>query len=323
MKKLLSLSILLILFVTGAIVFHKMREEKLVYEQRMVAVVDVIKKSLRSVAAGDNLEIDVLAPGVDMQEARGSLVVTGIVGLSSVGRSELFDQFAAVIRNDCEAVLGSDCLRVDMLTVRGSKLIEAGKVVGPIPGMSLNPAQNAARAASMGDAEQAGQPAMAGSVQAGQPAKAGSVQVRQPAKAGSVQAGQPAKAASKQSREPAKAGSSLSSAQFMIAGKRSSAAARGPAGRQRARTPDDGSDARLRVAKIQRALKIIGFDPGPIDNVAGVRTRKAILAYQRNYGLKLDGKASLELLQHLRKASLKLLLHMKRIKGARRSGANR
>ncbi len=290
MKKLLSLSILLILFVTGAIVFHKMREEKLVYEQRIVAVVDVIKKSLRSVAAGDNLEIDVLAPGVDLQEAQGSLVVTGIVGLSSVGRSELFDQFAAVIRNDCEAVLGSDCLRVDMLTVRGSKLIEAGKVVGPIPGMSLNPAQNAARAASMGDAEQAGQPA---------------------------------KAASKQSREPAKAGSSLSSAQFMIAGKRSSAAARGPAGRQRARTPDDGSDARLRVAKIQRALKKIGFDPGPIDNVAGVRTRKAILAYQRNYGLKLDGKASLELLQHLRKASLKLLLRMKRINGARPSGANR
>ncbi|MCZ6771545.1 MAG: peptidoglycan-binding domain-containing protein, partial [Proteobacteria bacterium] len=171
--------------------------------------------------------------------------------------------------------------------------------------------------------KQSREPAKAGSVQAGQPAKAASKQSREPAKAGSVQAGQPAKAASKQSREPAKAGSGLSSAQFMIGGKRSSAAARGPAGRQRARTPDDGSDARLRVAEIQRALKKIGFDPGPIDNVAGVRTRKAILAYQRNYGIKLDGKASLELLRHLRKASLELLLRMKRINGARRSGANR
>ena len=80
MKKLLSLLILLILFAIVAIVPKKMRESKLVYEQRMVTVVDVIKKTLRSIAVGDQLEIKVYAPEVDLQEDRGMLVVNGIVG---------------------------------------------------------------------------------------------------------------------------------------------------------------------------------------------------------------------------------------------------
>jgi hypothetical protein len=267
MKKFLLLSIFLVLFATGIIVFYNERENKLVYEQRIVAVVDVIKKSLRSIATGDDLVIDVLAPKTDFQEAGGSLVVTGIVGLSSVGRRELFDRFFAVLRNDCGADLNSGCLRVYTLTVRGSKLIEAGNVVGSMPGVPLNTVKKRAQADPVGDSE---------------PPR------------------QPAKARSEPPRQPAKARSQSSSEKLTKGGSRVRPATRGPTGLQHDRTPDGGTDAGYRIAKIQRALKRIGLYPGPVDNVAGVRTRSAIVAYQRDYGLKRDGKASLELLRHLK-----------------------
>lgn len=39
------------------------------------------------------------------------------------------------------------------------------------------------------------------------------------------------------------------------------------------------------VAEIQRALARLGFDPGPIDGIAGSRTRAAVKAYQTARGL--------------------------------------
>ena len=77
--------------------------------------------------------------------------------------------------------------------------------------------------------------------------------------------------------------------------------ARGPTGphHENVRTPDDSSDAGNLVAKLQRALKRLGYRPGLADNKVGKRTFSAIVAYQRRNGLKPNGKASLELLKHM------------------------
>ncbi|MBI2881601.1 MAG: peptidoglycan-binding protein, partial [Candidatus Tectomicrobia bacterium] len=40
----------------------------------------------------------------------------------------------------------------------------------------------------------------------------------------------------------------------------------------------------------QAALKKAGFDPGPIDGVAGRKTRAAVMAFQKANGLKADGR---------------------------------
>lgn len=45
------------------------------------------------------------------------------------------------------------------------------------------------------------------------------------------------------------------------------------------------------VRSIQEALRKAGFDPGPIDGIAGERTRQAIIAFQKANGLKADGIA--------------------------------
>ncbi len=54
-----------------------------------------------------------------------------------------------------------------------------------------------------------------------------------------------------------------------------------------------------RVLGIQRRLKALGWDPGPLDGAMGPRTGKAIRAYQQRYGLKAAGRPTGKLLDHL------------------------
>ena len=45
------------------------------------------------------------------------------------------------------------------------------------------------------------------------------------------------------------------------------------------------------VRRVQKALKNAGFDPGSIDGKMGAKTRKAIIEFQKQNGLKADGIA--------------------------------
>ncbi len=51
-----------------------------------------------------------------------------------------------------------------------------------------------------------------------------------------------------------------------------------------------GLAASARVAALQVAVRAHGVDPGPIDGVAGPRTRGALVSFQRRHGLVPDGK---------------------------------
>ncbi len=53
------------------------------------------------------------------------------------------------------------------------------------------------------------------------------------------------------------------------------------------------------VSRVQAGLTKLGYDPGPIDGVAGDRTRRAIRFYQEDNGLAVNGQATLELAQHI------------------------
>lgn len=63
--------------------------------------------------------------------------------------------------------------------------------------------------------------------------------------------------------------------------------------------------ARATVVGIQEELIELGYRPGAVDGIMGPRTRAAIRAYQRTADLKVTGRASKELLDHMKFASPK------------------
>jgi peptidoglycan hydrolase-like protein with peptidoglycan-binding domain len=50
---------------------------------------------------------------------------------------------------------------------------------------------------------------------------------------------------------------------------------------------------------VQAALKERGFDPGPVDGIAGTRTTKALQEFQKKNGLAVTGQADAATLQKL------------------------
>ena len=58
-------------------------------------------------------------------------------------------------------------------------------------------------------------------------------------------------------------------------------------------------DGRVDVRLVQRILQVAGFDPGDVDGVLGPQTIRAIRAFQKAYGLTVDGKIGYETLSRL------------------------
>ena len=59
------------------------------------------------------------------------------------------------------------------------------------------------------------------------------------------------------------------------------------------------------VLLLQRELQAAGYDPGPLDGMAGTKFAAAIAGYQRANKMRADGRASIKLLSHLARGNLK------------------
>ncbi len=55
----------------------------------------------------------------------------------------------------------------------------------------------------------------------------------------------------------------------------------------------------LNIKEVQLALQRAGFDPGPVDGRMGEKTKKAIMAFQKTYDLKIDGRIGYQTLSLL------------------------
>jgi peptidoglycan hydrolase-like protein with peptidoglycan-binding domain len=54
------------------------------------------------------------------------------------------------------------------------------------------------------------------------------------------------------------------------------------------------------VRAVQAGLADLGYDPGPVDGLAGPKTKAAIRQYQTDHGLLSDGAVTPELADHIR-----------------------
>ena len=62
--------------------------------------------------------------------------------------------------------------------------------------------------------------------------------------------------------------------------------------------PAKGDDPAIMEA--QQALQVMGYDPGPVDGAMGDNTRRALKAFQGEFGLAADGRIDDALLERLR-----------------------
>jgi peptidoglycan hydrolase-like protein with peptidoglycan-binding domain len=65
-------------------------------------------------------------------------------------------------------------------------------------------------------------------------------------------------------------------------------------------SPASAELSRDQIRELENHLVLLGFDPGPVDGVADAETSQAIEAYQSFAALRVDGVASLALLEELR-----------------------
>ena len=66
-----------------------------------------------------------------------------------------------------------------------------------------------------------------------------------------------------------------------------------------AAVPAKGDDSG-RITTAQQALEAMGYDPGPVDGALGDNTRRAVKAFQTEFGLVVDGTIDDALLERLR-----------------------
>jgi osmotically inducible lipoprotein OsmB len=63
---------------------------------------------------------------------------------------------------------------------------------------------------------------------------------------------------------------------------------------------DDSAGAQSgTVTRVQGGLAQLGYNPGPVDGVMGRQTSEAIREYQRDHGLLIDGRATVQLAEHI------------------------
>lgn len=62
------------------------------------------------------------------------------------------------------------------------------------------------------------------------------------------------------------------------------------------------SEQKSLVARAQRGLTTLGYQPGPADGIPGRKTGTAVRAYQKKAGLRVDGMVSPDLVEHIEKA---------------------
>ncbi len=53
------------------------------------------------------------------------------------------------------------------------------------------------------------------------------------------------------------------------------------------------------VTRVQGGLARLGYNPGPVDGVMGPQTSEAIQEYQRDHGLLIDGRPTVQLAEHI------------------------
>jgi len=271
----LKILLVLILVGVGALgVYSSVKNRDQYYEARLISAIDRVSAAI-SASAVEIKQVELFSPTFERGPDADSWSLTGIASLKAAVGGPRFARYEAVLILTCSIAEGTECWRMDKLVMGDQTLLENGTALAA--GFSLDEFD-----------AQHGSEAMGASVQESGNEVATDTELADYGTQGAVKdapgdGGAPMTAMQDQSPEMNAA---------------ANAATAGIAGDQ---TEQDKSGRDL-VFRVQKALRELGYDPGPADGVAGAQTVSAIMAFQRDHNETATGTVSQSLFDSLQKA---------------------
>jgi len=239
-------------------------------EERLVASLNLVETAIVSTSA-DILRVDLFSPQIDPLAGDGRWKLTGIVETQNSAGKPVDLRFAAAIAYTCTPYEQPDCGKVQTLTIEGTPLVVDGAVVAELQTV-MNAAAVVPGEAPPGPIETAPSDAP--------PAGTTSVLPAPHTDAAAVEAA------------PA---TTLDTAPATTP----EVAIQTPTPAPVAPTDAEPIQGERLIFLVQKRLRELGYDPGPVDGRVGPRTTTAIQSFQDRSGLAVDGQPSTELLDHL------------------------
>jgi hypothetical protein len=277
---LVFLGVIAIIGVVWAIM-PKVEQHSLNHEQRLVASLNIVEDAIVS-SSTDILRVNLFSPAIASLPGDGRWKLTGVLETQGRAGKAVHAKYVAVVVLSCTPYNDPECGAVESLSIKGEPLVVEGAVVAELQSV-LGATADALAEALPGSSETT-------AAAEATPLPAPQISTAAPETAPAVKAPAsetPAEQAPAQPEPPAAAESLAEPAAD------SQPAATAPA------TSDEPIQGDRIIFLIQKNLREMGYNPGPVDGQVGPRTTSAIQSYQQRAGLEMDGLPSEALLEHM------------------------
>lgn len=245
------------------------------HEQRLVAALNLVEDAIVS-SSTDILRVDLFSPEIATLTGDGRWKLTGIVATQGRAGKAVHVRYVAAVAFSCTPYDEPDCGKVESLSIEGQPLVVEGATVADLQSV-LDAATGATDETLPGTS----------------PADTTAAPTSLPAPQIGAVATEAAPAAEVPTSDTIVMEEPADPVQPVAAESQPAVTAAVPT------TDDEPIQGNRQIFLIQKNLREMGYDPGPVDGHVGPRTTSAIQVYQRRAGLEVDGQPSAVLLEHM------------------------
>ncbi len=257
-------------------------------EQKLVASLNLVEEAIVG-SSTDILRVDLFAPEIESLAGDGRWKLTGIVATQGRAGKAVHVRYVAAVAFSCTPYDKSGCGKIQTLTIEGQPLVVEGAIVAELQSVldaTVGTADEPLPGAN--DTATAAEPAalLAPQMGAAEPEAVPAIDV-EANKAPTTE--EPAEPTPPVATEPTPT----------VPAEPTPAVPAAPATTAASTVNDEPIQGDRQIFLIQKSLRGMGYDPGPVDGRVGPLTTSAIEAYQKRARLKVDGVPSAALLDHM------------------------
>jgi len=267
------------------------------HEQRLVASLDLVEEAIVS-SSTDILRVDLFSPEIARLSDDGRWRVSGILETQNHAGKAVFARYVAAVAFTCTPYGKTGCGKIETLSIDDQPLVIDGAIVAELQSVL----------GTITDALSTTLPGTSVTSTASSPGLQLETTEPEPALEPGVPTGGAPTSETPTSETPTSETPTSETPTSEIPASEASE----PVVTAVVPTPAPTSDnvsisepiqGNRQIFLIQKNLRQLGYDPGPVDGQVGPRTTSAIRAYQQQAGLAVDGQPSAALLEHIAHAA--------------------